>query len=327
MRVQCPQCQTTLQLPQAPPAGARIQCASCGAQFGVRVPAPQPVPVVATVQPQPAGRAAVRPVILPPTPGIRRRDADTAVANSSTLQSPAPRAIRPNATTSTAIPVAVTEIPVAVTEIPEAVVEVPGEPAEPFQKKKKRRRFRRSSGGGDSFWTSPGAKLIVAGVFLALVVGAGFFFGVGKLGFLRKGTLTDFNNELIGSVNRLQMAAMPLQNQINNPEELLRGFAALKGNLATTMAEVRNISPPSEGKAFYDAVVRFLERFDRFINTEVPQIESMLRNGRMQEAGQLLMESGSEIQRLETEYLNAQKELARKHGFKLADQPGRRRGW
>jgi hypothetical protein len=321
MRVQCPQCQTTLQLPQAPPAGARIQCASCGAQFGVRVPAPQPVPVVATVQPQPSSRSAVRPVIVPPSPG-NRSPGDTAMDSGSTFHPPAPRAIRPAASTSTAIPV-------AVTEIPEAVVEEPGEPAEPFKKKKKRKRFRRSSDGGPSFWTSPGAKLIIAGVFLVALLGAGYFFGVGKLGFLgRKSSLADFNNELVTSVNRFQMAAMPLQNQMNNPQEIIRGLAKLKDSLATTLDEVRSISPPSQGKAFYDAVLRFLERCDKFINSEIPQVEGLMRNGRAQEAGQLLMEGGMEIQRLENEYITAQKEFAKKHGFKIIEPPGmgRRRG-
>jgi len=59
MRVQCPKCQTTLQLAEAPPPGVKIQCGSCGVQFGAAPPRP----------------AALKPVVLPQAPGATPRPA------------------------------------------------------------------------------------------------------------------------------------------------------------------------------------------------------------------------------------------------------------
>ena len=238
MRVQCPSCQITLQLPR-PPAGRGFSVPPAAPQFGVRVPAPQPVHVPVTVQPQPAAGTAVRPVVLPPTPTVRRPAADTAVASGSTFHSPTPRAICPDAT-----------VPVTVTEIPEAIVEEPGETAEaPFRKKKKKKKFRRSSGGGSGFWTSPGAKLIIAGMFLALVVGAGYFFGIGKLGFLRGRTLVQFNDEIVTIVNRLESSGERFQaNAGGNPMQALQSLGPLRNDISNALAEVRKISPPTKAR-------------------------------------------------------------------------------
>src|SRR5215207_8653285 len=70
MRLQCPQCQTVLELAQAPLPGVKVQCGTCGAQFGVRSPAkaaipsaaPTVVPVTVTEVPDTIDEPVIGPV-------------------------------------------------------------------------------------------------------------------------------------------------------------------------------------------------------------------------------------------------------------------------
>lgn len=141
MRVQCPKCQTVLQLAGAPPAGTKIQCGQCGAQFGVQ-----------------SRSAALKPVVLPSTPG-------------------SPRVTTPSRPVGP-VPVAVTEIPEAILDEPAPVPETDFDPSLPPLKKKKKRKFKKrasQSNTGLKLVAAVVVALIAFGVVGLVVWKSGIF--------------------------------------------------------------------------------------------------------------------------------------------------------
>jgi predicted Zn finger-like uncharacterized protein len=260
MRVQCPQCQTVLQLAEPPLPGVKVQCGTCGALFGVRT--------------------AVKPVVIP-------------------TSAPA------------VVPVAVTEVPgsVAESEAPVATV-----------KKKKKKKFKKKSGG---FLKSTAGTFILSAVILGVVVTGGVILAV-QTGLFSGRSLVQFNDELVGIVNRLEKSGDQLLQQgggRSNPAQALQQIDVVRTSVANALSDAKKISPPREGEAFHGAVVQFLERLERFFGTDIKQAISLASNGQQKQAMQMLVNAMTDLEQLQTSYINAQQQFARKHGLRLLEKP------
>lgn len=137
MRAQCPKCQTVLQLEGLPPAGTKIQCGQCGAQFGVASPRP----------------VALKPIVLPPAGGPSQRPAG-----------PVPVAV-------TEIPEAILQDTVG--EAPDADA---GPAVSPPKKKKKRfKKARRETHAGVKLVAAVAITVVVLGIVGVILWKSGLF--------------------------------------------------------------------------------------------------------------------------------------------------------
>jgi hypothetical protein len=245
-----------LELAQTPQPGVKIQCGTCGAQFGVRT--------------------AAKPTVIP-----------------------------------TAVP---TVTPVAISEAPADHFDPPG----PVKKKKKKRFKKKSSSG---FFGSSVGTFIIAVVILGAVVtvGAILLMQTGLFGGL---SAVAFNDELVGIMSRLEKSGEQLErNSRSNPARAMQQVDIVRTAVAAALKDAKKITPPKDGEAFHGAVVMFLERLDRFFGAEIRDAINMASNGQQGEAMRMLMSAMTELEQLQTSYINAQQTFAKKHGLTLMQKP------